>query len=155
MGEYSEALRAIGQALEARQVISFELKRLTDMYVIQNASRGQAPSKLRQWLRGGSQAAGTESLILKAADLEKLSKAGRAKRSKADGLTDFKKLSSLLRTIGAHLESKSVVLISLEKRAISVTLAYRDQDGNEHQEDRTIASFYRTFLDLCHRRSSR
>ena len=155
MRGYTEALRSIGQALEARHIISFELQRLADMYTIQNASQEQVSSKLRRFFWRESQAGITEPLILKGADIEKLSTAGRAKRSKPDRLTDFKDLSSLLRTIGAYLDSKSVELLTLQKRAISVTLSYRDMDGMEHKEDRSIASFYRTFLDLCHKRSQK
>jgi hypothetical protein len=141
MGGYSEALRSIGQALEAKHIISFELKRLADIYTIQNVSQEQVSSKLRRFFKG--------------ADVEKLSTAGRAKRTKPDRLTEFKALPSLLRTIGAYLDSRSVELLTLQKRAISVTLSYRDNDGMERKEDRTIASFYRTFLDLCHERSQK
>jgi hypothetical protein len=155
MGGYSEALRSIGQALEAKHIISFELKRLADIYTIQNVSQEQVSSKLRRFFWRESQAGITEPLIFKGADVEKLSTAGRAKRTKPDRLTEFKALPSLLRTIGAYLDSRSVELLTLQKRAISVTLSYRDNDGMERKEDRTIASFYRTFLDLCHERSQK
>jgi hypothetical protein len=153
MPDYSEALRSIGQALEARQINGFELKRLPDRYVIQNASTEPGSSKLRRWFRRESNAGITEPLILKFADIEKLSETGRARRSQPDRLTEFKSLSSLLRTIGAHVDAKEVELVTLQKRAITITLSYRDKDGTEHQEDRAIASFYTPFLELCQKRS--
>jgi hypothetical protein len=60
-----------------------------------------------------------------------------------------------LRTIGAYLDSREVELLELQKRRISITLSYRDNTGNERQEDRSIASFYRVFLDVCSKRGQK
>jgi hypothetical protein len=149
MAGYSEALRSIGQALEAQEVGAFELKVISSRYVIQDVWRKEVPSAMRRWFRKEPR------LVFTVADVKKLSEAGRAQRSQSGRLTDFKSLANLLRTIGAFLDFEGLELLALEKRAISLTLAWRDKDGNEHQEDRTVASFYRTFLELCQRRSER
>jgi hypothetical protein len=49
---YDEDLRAIGQALEARDINVFELKHLADWYVIQGTPErtGSLRSSIRQWL---------------------------------------------------------------------------------------------------------
>jgi len=152
---YDEDLRAIGQALEARDISNFELKRLTDAYIISGVPEQtrSVRSKVRQWLlrlRSGSRA---ESLTFGLADVEKLSQAGRARRSKPGQLTDFRRVSNNLRTIGAYLDSKEVELVELHKRPISITLSYRNKAGEEQREDRTISSFYNFFLQLYGKRS--
>ncbi len=151
---YDEDLRAIGQALEARDISVFELKRLADNYVIQGTPEqtGSLRSKIRQWLRRLRSGSTAELLALGLADIEQLSQAGRAKRSNPAQLADFHSVSNTLRTIGAYLDSREVELVELHKRRISITLSYRDKAGHEREEDRTIASFYRLFLDLCGKR---
>jgi hypothetical protein len=52
MRRYDEDLRAIGQALEARDISVFEVKRLADNYIIEvePEETGSVRSKLRHWL---------------------------------------------------------------------------------------------------------
>jgi hypothetical protein len=151
---YDEDLRAIGQALEARDISVFELKRLADNYVIQGLPEqtGSLRSKVRQWLRRLRSGSTAELLALGLADVEELSQAGRAKRSNPAQLTDFHSVSNTMRTIGAYLDSREAELVELHKRRISITLLYRDKTGHERKEDRTISSFYRLFLELCGKR---
>jgi hypothetical protein len=94
-----------------------------------------------------------ESLAFGLADIEKVSKAGRAKRSKPGQLTEFRTVSNILRTIGAYLDSNEVELVELQKRSISITLSYRDKAGNERVEERSVRSFYKLFLELCDKRT--
>jgi hypothetical protein len=151
---YGEDLRAIGQVLEARDISVFELKRLADNYVIQGLPEqtGSLRSKVRQWLRRLRSGSSAELLALGLADVEELSQAGRAKRSKVGRLADFHSVSNTLRTIGAYLDASEFELLELHKRRISITLLYRDKAGHEREEDRTISSFYRLFLELCGKR---
>jgi len=149
---YDEDLRAIGQALEARDISNFELKRLTDTYIMPEQTRS-VRSRVRQWLLRLRSGTRDESLTFGLADVEKLSQAGRARRSKPGQLTDFRRVSNNLRTIGAYLDSKEVELVELHKRPISITLSYRNKAGEEQREDRTISSFYNFFLQLCGKRS--
>jgi hypothetical protein len=151
---YDEDFRSIGQALEAKDISVFEIKWLTGMYVIHGTPEqtGSLRSKARRWLRvvhGSS----TDPLILRLTDVERLSEAGRAKRSRPGQLTDFRALSNILRTIGTYLDSNEFELIELQKRPISITLSYRNRAGNERIEDRTVSSFYRLFLELCGKRA--
>jgi len=146
---YDEDLRAIGQALEARNISVFGLKRLADRYVIEGTPQETSSlrTKVRQWylqLRSGSIA---ESLTFRLADVEKLSQAGRAKRSRPRRLPDFYSVSNTLRTVGAYLDAKGVELVELHKRPISITLSYRDKEGHQQGEDRPVSSFYNLFLE--------
>jgi hypothetical protein len=151
---YDEDLRAVGQALEARDISVFDLKRLANNYIIQGMpdQTGSRRSKVRRWIRRLRSGSATESLTLGLADVERLSEAGRAKRSDPGRLPNFQSVSSILRTIGAYLDSREVELVELHKRRISITLSYRDKIGHEREEDRTISSFYTLFLELCGKR---
>jgi hypothetical protein len=154
---YDEELRAIGQALEARDISVFELKRVEDLYVIQGMpdQADSIHSKVRQWLRHFHRRSTTDPMILGAVEVEQFSQAGREKRSKPGQLTDFRTVPNILRTVGAYLDSREVELLILQKRRISITLSYRDKTGQERQEDRSISSFYRVFLELCGKRGQK
>lgn len=86
------------------------------------------------------------------ADVERLSQAGRARRSTPGQRPDFRSVSNSLRTIGAYLDAQEFELVELQKRPISITLAYRDKEGREQIEDRTLSSFQNFFNELCERR---
>jgi hypothetical protein len=151
---YGEDFRSIGQALEAKNVRSFELKRLGDWYILQGVPPrdGSLRSKLHKFklrFRSGSDA---ESLSLALSDVEELSRQGKAKRFIPGRMPDFRKLSNALRTIGLYLESKQAKFIELQVRPLTVTLSYKDNDGQQQMEDRTIRSFYRLSLDLYEKR---
>ena len=92
---YDEDLRAIGQALEARDVKAFELKCVADSYIINGIPEQTGPlrSKIGQWLRGLRSGSSDESLTFGVADVAKLSQAGRARRSKPDQLPNFRSVS--------------------------------------------------------------
>jgi hypothetical protein len=151
---YDEDLRAIGQALEARDIIDFELKRLADLYVIQGMPEQAASlrSKVRQWLWRLRSRPAADPIILSSGEVEQLSQAGRAKRSNSGQLTNFRSVPSILRTIGAFLDAGELELVELQKRRISITLSYRDKTGQQREEVRSISSFYRLFLELCGKR---
>ena len=149
---YDEDLRAIGQALEARDISVFVLKRLADDYALESLSE-QTDSMVRQWVQRLRSGSDTNLPTLGVADVERLSQAGRAKRSQPGQVPDFRTLSNTLRTIGAYLDGNEVELIELHKRRISITLSYRDKAGQKRQEDRSISSFYRLFIELCGKRA--
>ena len=151
---YGEDFRSIGQALEAKNVRSFELKRLGDWYILQGVPSGDGSlrSKLHKFkmrFRSGSDA---ESLILALSEVEELSRKGKARRFRPGRMPDFRKLSNALRTIGLYLESKQAKLIELQVRPLTITLSYKDSDGQQQVEDRTIRSFHSLFLELCEKR---
>ena len=150
---YDEDFRSIGQALEAKNIRVFELRRLGDWYIVTAApeSDGSLRSKIRNFklrFRSGSD---VESLILALSEVQERSGKGKAKRSQPGQIPQFRRLSNTLRTIGAYLESKRAKLIELKVRPFSVTLSYQDA-GGQQMEDRTIRSFYTLFLELYGKR---
>jgi hypothetical protein len=109
-------------------------------------------SKVRQWLWRLRSRPAADPIILGSGEIEQLSQAGRAKRSNSGQLTNFRSVSSILRTIGAFLDAGELELAELQKRRISITLSYRDKTGQQREEVRSISSFYRLFLELCGKR---
>lgn len=152
---YDEELRAIGQMLAGRNIVDFELKHVGSGYFIQDLHEHTASFSVRiqNWLRGAPYSTRAESLTISPAEGERLSAEGRARRTKAGQLTQFRELSNILRTIGAYLDSKELELLELQKRPISITLQYRDKSGRQETEDRPMTSFYQFFLELYDKRS--
>ena len=151
---YGEDFRSIGLALEAKNVRSFELKRLGDWYLLQGIPPGDGSirSKLQRFklrFRSGSDA---DSLTLALADVKELSQKGKANRFRPGRMPEFRRLSNSLRTIGQYLESKQAKLIELQVRPLTITLSYKDSDGQQQIEDRTIRSFQSLFLELIEKR---
>ena len=152
---YVEELRAIGQMLAGRNIVDFELKHVDSGYFIQDLHEHTASlsARIQNWFHGAPYSTRAESLTISPAEVEKLSAEGRARRTKAGQLTQFRELSNVLRTIGAYLDSKEVELLELQKRPISITLQYRDKSGRHETEDRPLTSFYKFFLELYDKRS--
>ena len=151
---YGEDFRSIGQALEAKHIRAFELKRLGDWYILQgvppeNGSLQSKTHKFKFRFRSGSD---TESLTLALSQIKNLSRTGKAKRSKPGRMPDFRRLSNILRTVGVYLESKQAKFVELKVRPFSISLSYKDDEGSQEIEDRTIRSFYNVFLDLYGKR---
>jgi hypothetical protein len=151
---YGEDFRSIGQALEAKSVRSFELKRLGDWYILQGvpSEEGSLRSKLNKFKLRFHTGSDAESLTLALSEVKELSRKGKAKRFRPGRMPDFGKLSNALRTIGLYLESKQAQLIELKVRPLTITLSYKDCNGKQQIEDRSIRSFHALSLDLCEKR---
>ena len=151
---YQEDFRAIGQALEGKNIRVFSLRKLGDWYLMRGVpdAGDSLRSKVQKFSLRFRTGSDTESLILGLSDVKALARKGKAKRAKAGRTPEFRKLSNILRTLGAYLESKHVDLIELKMGPLSVTLSYKDSRGRQQNEDRTIRSFYDLFLELCGKR---
>jgi hypothetical protein len=150
---YGEDFRSIGQALEAKNIRSFELKRLGDCYILQGVppGNGLVQSKLHKFKLRFRSRSDTESLTLTLSDVEELSRQGKAKRFLPGRMPDFRKLSNI--THNRRLSRiKQAKLIELKVRPFTITLSYQDNAGQQQIEDRTIRSFHRLSLDLYEKR---
>jgi hypothetical protein len=151
---YSEDFRSIGQALETKNIRSFELKRLGDRYILEGvpaegSSLRSKLHKLKLRFRSGSDA---EKLTLALSEVAELSKKGKAKRVIPGRTPEFRRLSNMLRTIGAYLDAKHAKLTELKVRPLTLTLTYQDNDGQQQIEDRTLRSFSDLSLELSEKR---
>jgi hypothetical protein len=150
---YADDLRVIGQVLEARDFTVHEIVHLSEWYVIQGIpdETGSVWSKILRRLRRIRTVA-AKSLTLDLTEIERLSQAGRARRSTPGRRTDLASVSNSLRTIGAYLDAREVDLFELKRTGLSVTLWYRDKTGRDRKEERTISSFSQLCVKLCERR---
>jgi hypothetical protein len=154
---YAEDLRVIGQALEARDFAVYEIVHLSEWYLIHGIvdETGSVWSKVLRWLRRVRNDVPPKSLTLDLTEIEKLSEAGRGRRSTPGRPTNLSTVSNSLRTIGAYLDAREVELFELKKRGVSVTLWYRDKTGHDRKEERTISSFSQLCVKLSGRRAYR
>jgi hypothetical protein len=146
---YNHELRAVGQAIEAQGISTFELKVQGGRYVVRGAPDKPATwmAALRHWRRRQR----TTSYAVKEINL--LEKKGRARRAGNGRMPDFYNVSSILRTVGAYLDVKNARLLEIQKRPLTLTVMYQSIGGHPRVEDRTIVSFYKVFTELHARRS--
>ena len=151
---YNHELRAIGQALEAQGISTFELKAQVGRYVVSGAPEKPESliAALRQWRTNGWRR-GPRTVTYTAQDITTLEKKGQAGRAANGHLPEFYNVSNILRTVGAYLDVKNAHLLEIQKRPLTLTLLYQSMGGHPLVEDRTIASFYKLFTDLHARRS--
>jgi len=152
MGEiprYDHHLRAIGQALERRNINVFELKSEGDQYVVRGKPQrdNSLLGQLRQyWDRFAGET--DAPITFTASEIERLDREGKAKRAKAGRLPDFYNLSTTLRTVGSYLVSKDAFLLEIQKGSLNLALLYQTREGHPNFEERPIASFYNFFVGL-------
>jgi hypothetical protein len=146
---YHHDLRAVGQALEARAISTFELKVQAGRYIVSGAPDKPETllTTLIRWRRG------PRILVFDAQSIATLNKKGHARRTTNVRLPDFYDVSNVLRTIGAYLDAKKVRLLRIQKRALTLILTYQSAAGHPHIEDRTIASFHDAFIEMHGQRS--
>jgi hypothetical protein len=150
---YNRELRAIGQALEARGISTFELKTRPGQYTVRGKPEKAASliDLLRQ-LRNNNWRRGERTITFTPQDINELEVRGRARRRVAGRLPDFYNVSNILRTVGAYLDEKHAQLVEIQKRPLTLTLFYQRSGDYPEVEDRTIVSFYETFIELHGRR---
>ena len=147
---YHHQLRAIGQSLEAQRINIFDLKCRGEQFVVNGKPEKETSllAALRDWQKRMRSQGLSSSLIFVSHDIENLDRQGRARWAKYNRLPDFYSLPDTLRTVGVYLELQGAELLEIQKRSLSVTLLYRNKHGHPDFEERSIASFYKLFLDL-------
>ncbi|MBM4263348.1 MAG: hypothetical protein FJ145_18190 [Deltaproteobacteria bacterium] len=148
---YSYILRAIGQSLEEKRIVDFDLLVIERNYEVRNRTTQKpiAGSALRRWWRGIWEDDIDEALYLYTpVDIEWLNYRGEGQRRVPDQAPDFAKLSTRLRTIGAYIDLRRMRLAGMRRRGDQVTLRLEEQDGTERTEEHTMESFegYSQFL---------
>ncbi|MDP2605671.1 MAG: hypothetical protein Q8S00_24270 [Deltaproteobacteria bacterium] len=147
---YDQQLRAIGQSLEAQRIDIFELKYLGDHFVVNGKPEKETSllAALREWQKRLRSEGLISSLTYASQDIKSLEQQGTSKRVRSDRLPEFYSVSNTLRTLGSYLELQGAELMEIHKRALTVTLLYRNRHGFTDIEERSIASFYHLFLHL-------
>lgn len=153
---YNHELRAVGQALEARGISIFELKTRLGQYIV--SGKPDKPESLMaalRQLRNNNWRRSERTLTFTSQDINELEIKGKTRRSVAGRLPDFYNVSNILRTVGAYLDVKKARLVEIQKRPLTLTLLYQTSGGYPEVEDRTIVSFYQTFIELHGKRARR
>ena len=147
---YDHQLRAIGQSLEAQRINIFELKCRGEHFAVNGKPEKETSllAALRGWQKRMRSEGLSTSLTFASHDIENLDRLGRTRRAHNNRLPDFYSLSNTLRTLGFYLDLQGAELLEIQKRSLSVTLLYRNKHGHPDFEERSIASFYKLFLDL-------
>lgn len=147
---YDRQLRAIGQSLEAQRIDIFELKCRGDHFVVNGKPEKETSlmAALREWQRRLRSKGLASSLAYATQDINSLDRQGASKRLRSGRLPEFYSVSNTLRTLGSYLELQGAELLEIQKRALTVTLVYRNRHGFTDFEERSIASFYQVFLHL-------
>jgi hypothetical protein len=132
-----QALRAIGQDLERRDIRTFDIRCEQDVYVVQGGYQ-DPPGPMPITVHYSS------------ADLENLNQEGNEKRDRGSGDMEFLKLSLILRAIGAHVERKGARLLRISNGSARsttpiFTIEYETAAGEQVSNDLTSAAVY----DIC------
>jgi hypothetical protein len=146
---YNHELRAVGQTLEARGITTFDLKTRLGQYVVSGKpDKPQSVLDALRQLHNNHWRRRECTITFTPQDIGELEIKGKARRRAAGRLPDFYNVSNILRTLGAYLEVKNGRLVEIQKRALTLTLLYQTSGGYPEMEDRTIVSFYETFIEL-------
>jgi len=143
---YSYILRAIGQSLEEKQIVDFDLIMAGRSCVV-HSRRRRAPSKMREWWQGLwiHEPEGAFPLSYSPVDIEWLNYTGESQRRSSDQAPDFRRLSQTLRTVGAYVDLRGLQLVELRRRGDQVRIRLREASGAERVEDHSVMSFAKYF----------
>jgi hypothetical protein len=167
---YARELRAVGQALEARHVVSLDLELREGLYVVRGkvTASDYAQSSLSAFVQDfisgvGSVFTGASrrplyeiDLSYNPQDVEKLDLQGREHRRNAAQNPDPYGLAQKLRGIGSFLDYRpetTLTGISVEDRW--VTVRYKTAEGRIEQAKQDVAYFYNYWVKMYLRRGLR
>jgi hypothetical protein len=167
---YARELRAVGQALEARHIVSLDLELKGGLYVVRGkvTASDYAQSSLSAFVQDfvsgvGSLFTGASrrslyeiDLSYNPQDVEKLDSQGRKNRRTADRNPDPYALAQKLRGVGSFLDYRPEIAltgISVEDRW--VTVRYKTAEGRIEQAKQDVAYFYNYWIKMYLRRSPR
>lgn len=164
----SQSLRAIGQALEARDLGEFQLEYRDDALHVHETSKQpvQRSSLVREILKAPRHISILQVVLrhwrhlnpdlpemgYSASDIASLEQKGRSRRGHLQYIPDFYSLPELLRTVGAYVDFQGGNLLTIHKRGDVLVLGYEKPSGTPNREERTVASFYNIFVQLCRER---
>ena len=166
---YSKALRAIGDGLEALQADLIEVTCEGENYIVRaNTQRQLSKISLLNDLRNvdfrimweilpGRYPWSSSPVDMKFSytpeDVERLECAGQAKRESA-GIPDPHSMRTALRVIGAYIDSKDACLRQIHRDGELMIIQYETSEGDCHREELTPSSLYTLFVQMYAKRSS-
>ncbi|MCH8055068.1 MAG: hypothetical protein IH857_02795 [Deltaproteobacteria bacterium] len=151
---YNQSLRAIGQVLEAQQLSTFDLTYSAGYYLVRGEpERGTVlRALLQKWQSRYHKHKAPFEQSYTPRDIDLLERQGQAKRHNQPKLPDFYSLPNILRAVGAYIDMKGAHLLKVNKRDLTVMILYQTSQGHPRVEERSIASFYKLFLEMYQKR---
>lgn len=160
---YEITLRAIGQALEALAIDSFELLLDGDSFVIYGGanstqSRGKpSPSRFRLFRskpqknkRRGFYISG---MRFSESDIRRLDRQGKDIRISGERCPDTNSLAHGMRMIGAHIDKTGVALLAVVRDKGLFTVWHKSRSGGEINQVFTNANLYDLWVHLYKKRA--
>jgi hypothetical protein len=161
---YEITLRAIGQALEALSVESFELVVDGDNFVLHGGPGVSLAKQKRAVNRGfrffGRKPQNTTSprqfyisgMRLRRGDVKRLDDQGKEFRISGERCPDTERLSHSLRLLGAHIDKSQMILLGIQKDKGVFTVWHKGRSEDPVKEVFTQANLYDLWVHLYKRR---
>jgi|SRR5919109_5052635 hypothetical protein len=173
-GNYTQALRAIGQALELLKVESFDMEPQGEDFLVWGNAPIPEPTSVEDRLRliwgalprqkdleAGSTPT-TKPVTLTRLDLrytprdvDRLEQEGQAKRMNSRAIADAGSLSQLLRTVGAYVGQKRARLLKISWNGASIVLIYETSSQRLANEELTVSDLYDVWVRMYMKRADR
>jgi hypothetical protein len=161
---YEITLRAVGQALEALGVESFELVLDGDNFVVYGGpestlanTKRSARSRFRLFGRNRSKAVKQRrfyisGMQLRRSDIKRLDDRGKEFRIRAERCPDTDRLSHGLRMIGAHVDKSGIALLGIQRDKGLFTVCHKGRTGDPLKQVFTQANLYDLWVHLYKQR---
>jgi len=147
---YAQSLRIIGQDLEARRVVNFDLAVSGGGFVVRRrlpplGAWVISPRLLAAHWRRNSKI--PSEIHYSTDELQRLAAQGAARRKYPDGTPDYS-LSQTLRTVGLLIDQNELRFLGLKRRGPTLVLEFEGRGGQRVLERRMIASLRNDFLRM-------
>jgi hypothetical protein len=161
-GNYSQALRALGCALEATHVEAFEISCDAPNFLIkvqsQECHKPQLEGRLKRTVTQVLQRVFSNQhdveLIYTPERLKRLDHEFQLRR-RSRGILDPHSLPQSLRALGAYLDVKGARLVRISKRGPCTTMEYESSQDRHTREEFTPKTLYELFVQSYVKRSDR
>jgi hypothetical protein len=151
---YGRELRAVGQALEKLQLKNFNVKHAGRSYFIWNQDQAQTghSDRPRELFRK-SRPAVAPTFRLDPDDLVRIECAGKVRRQNTFSVTNGRKLSHLLRTLGEFINSRNQQLLGITWREPSFSVVVETAKGRRRIEEFRTDFLYDLWVRMYLRRA--
>jgi hypothetical protein len=174
---YSQTLRAIGQDLEARHVKAFDVEHQNEDYFVWvrseisssekspplkagwkafRRSRSRLPDQPAAQKENSAEPEGSGAYQLRYSpeDVDRLERAGQARRREPNRTPDAHSLSQLLRALGGYISRRNVRLVAISWREDSVSVVYQTTEGRRELDNFRLDSIYDLWVHMYVRRTN-
>jgi len=148
---HAQSLRIIGQDLEARRVVNFDLTVSGGGFIVRRRLPPIGAGIISPGLMMGHWRRNSRSpseIHYSVDELERLASEGAARRKNPDGTPDFYSLSQTLRTAGLLIDQREDRFLGLTRRGPRLVLEFQGPGGQKLSEKRVVASLRNDFLRM-------